>query len=244
MAGKLPLKTGNRIAASIAVGALLLSAVGAAAQQSPDRADDELPARRDTGIEKTMRDAERKRAEDKTDEKTNVSTPEARETLYQTAQCLAKASPAEAGALLKMDFRAPAYRTKMDRLFDNNRSCVKARWIRSNRLLVAGDLAEALLAGGEKKVNIRLAALAPEKVITPRTPTDAAAMCVARSDPNGVGTLFSTKVASPDEAKAAGALAFVLSRCNQTGKTISASPSGLRAMIATATYRLLEGQEG
>lgn len=244
MAVKLASKTGRIFAAVFAVGLMLSPTVIALAQQSPDRADDALPARRDTGMEKTMQDAERKRAEDKTDEKSNVSTPEARETLYQTAQCLAKASAAEARALLKMDFRAPTYRTKMDRLFDNNRSCVKARWIRSNRLLVAGDLAEALLASNTQKVNVRLAGLAPEQAVTPRTPADAAVMCVARSDPNGVGALFSTKVASADESKAASALSFVLSRCNQTGKTISASPSGLRAMLATATYRLLEGQEG
>ena len=171
------------------------------------------------------------------------TTPEARLTLFESASCLASQSAAEAGALLKLDFRKPAYRTKMDRLFDNNRSCVKARWIRSNRLLVAGDLAENLLAGGSERVNVRLAKLSPEFKITPRTRVDAVAMCVARSDPDGVAKLFATKVASPDEVQSAQTLNMALSRCNQTGKAISTSVEGLRAMVATATFRLLEGQE-
>lgn len=171
------------------------------------------------------------------------SSPEARLTLYKAASCLAKASTGEAASLLKMDFRSPTYRTKMDRLFGNNRQCITARWIRSNRLLVAGDLAESLLADSQEKVNVRLAKLPPDISIAPRTPTDAVAFCVARSDPNGVGKLFSTTVASTEEATAATALGIALNRCNQTGKAISTSPSGLRAMVATATYRLLEGQE-
>jgi hypothetical protein len=171
------------------------------------------------------------------------STPEARVTLYKAASCLAKASRGEASSLLKMDFRSPTYRAKMDRLFGNNRECITARWIKSNRLLVAGDLAENLLAGSQEKVNVRLAKLPADVTISPRTPTDAVAFCVARSDPNGVAKLFSTSVASAQEASAATALGVALNRCNQTGKAISTSPSGLRAMVATATYRLLEGQE-
>jgi hypothetical protein len=170
-------------------------------------------------------------------------TPEARMTLYKTVSCLAKASSGEAASLLKMDFRSLTYRTKMDRLFGNNPQCVKARWIRSNRLLVAGDLAENLLADSQEKVNVRLAKLPPDISITPRTPTDTIAFCVARSDPNGVGELFSSTVANKEEAMAATALGISLNRCNQTGKAMSISPAGLRAMVATATYRLLEGQE-
>lgn len=172
-----------------------------------------------------------------------TSTPEARMTLYKAASCLAKASSGEVASLLRMDFRSLTYRTKMDRLFDNNSQCIKARWIRSSRLLVAGDLAENLLADSSEKVNVRLAKLPPDVTLTPRTPTDAIAFCVARSDPNGVGKLFSSTVASKEEATAATALGIALNRCNQTGKAMSISPAGLRAMVATATYRLLEGQE-
>ena len=220
-------------------------ACSAAAQVagSPAREDDPLPARRDAGVDKMMQDAERQRAEDRTNRISDASTPEARVTLYKAATCLAKASAGEAGGILKMDFRSPTYRTKMDRLFENNRSCITARWIRSNRLLVAGDLAENLLMASPQKVNVRLAMLPPQSPAKPRTPTDAVAFCAARSDPDGVAKLFSTPVASADEASAAAALNVALSRCNQTGKAISASASGVRAMLATATYRLLEGQE-
>lgn len=219
------------------------TSVAAQVPDSPVREDDPLPARRDAGVDKMMQDAERQRVEDRTNRIADPSTPEARTTLFQAASCLAKASSGEASGLLKMDFRSPAYRTKMDRLFDNNRSCITARWIRSNRLLVAGDLAESLLTAASQKVNVRLAMLPAQSPAKPRTPTDAVAFCAARSDPDGVAKLFSTPVASADEAAAATALNLAFSRCNQTGKAISASASGLRAMLATATYRLLEGQE-
>lgn len=230
--------------ALLAVIALGVSApILAQNQTSPERADDPLPARRDTGVDKMLQDAERQRVENQTNRIADPSTPEARATLHQAASCLAKASAGEASGLLKMDFRSPAYRTKMDRLFDNNRKCVTSRWIRSNRLLVAGDLAESLLTASSQKVNVRLAMLPAQSLAKPRTPTDAVAFCAARSDPDGVAKLFSTPVASADETAAATALNLALSRCNQTGKAISASASGLRAMLATATYRLLEGQE-
>lgn len=230
--------------ALIAVIALGVAAPTLAQEQSsPERADDPLPARRDAGVDKMMQDAERQRVEDRTNRIADPSTPEARTTLYQAASCLAKASADESSGLLKMDFRSPAYRAKMDRLFDNNRKCVTARWIRSNRLLVAGDLAEVLLAASSDKVNVRLAMLPAQSPAKPRTPTDAVAFCAARSDPDGVAKLLSTPVASVEEATAATALNLALSRCNQTGKAISATAAGVRAMLATATYRLLEGQE-
>lgn len=220
-------------------------AASALAQTSPERADDDLPARRDTGIEKTMQDAERQRAADRTDQNTIISTPEARLALHEAAACLAQSSSNEARDLLKMDFRSKQYRTKMDRLFDNNRPCLRGvRYLRSNRLLVAGDLAEHLFASAPQKLNVRLAAIPTDKPSKPRTDMDRVAMCVARSDPDNVARLFGTGVATASETTASGLLTPALNACNSTGKAISVSPSGLRAMLATASFRLIEGQDG
>lgn len=169
--------------------------------------------------------------------------PEARTALVEASACVAKSSPDEAAKLLRMDFRTKSYKDKMQRLAYNNVDCFNERWMRAHGLLVAGDLAEHLLSSNSQKINVRLASLGPTVALAPRSPTDAVAICVARSDPNGVARLFSTKVVSAEETAAAQALSVAMNRCNVRGLKMSVSPAGLRAMIATATFRLLEGQE-
>ncbi len=169
--------------------------------------------------------------------------PEARNALVEASACVVKSSPGEAANLLRMDFRSKSYKDKMQRLAYNNVKCFNERWMRAHGLLVAGDLAEHLLSNSSKKINVRLASLSQTVSLTPRSPTDAVAICVARSDPNGVARLFSTKVVSSEETAAAEALSIAMNRCNVKGIKMSVSPAGLRAMVATATFRLLEGQE-
>ena len=171
------------------------------------------------------------------------STPEARLAVDRAAACLVGNSPEVAAEMLAMDFRSTAYRRKMDFLFDANRGCVKARWIKVNRLLVAGAVAEHLVERGETPLNARLVRVAPTSVATPRTPSDAAAFCVARSDPDGVAHLFATAPGSGEETAAAEALAPALGLCAQ-GRPLSVSPAGLRSMVATASFRLLAAAEG
>ena len=98
------------------------------------------------------------------------STPEARNTLAEATSCIVSASPDKSSSLLRMDFRTPAYKGKMQRLFDNNRNCFKEGWLRAHGLLVAGGLAEQLLAKSPQKTNVRLAMLAPNSTQRPRTP--------------------------------------------------------------------------
>lgn len=169
--------------------------------------------------------------------------PEARSALVEASACVVNSSPDEAANLLRMDFRSKSYKDKMQRLAYNNLECFNERWMRAHGLLVAGDLAEHLLFKNSQKINVRLASLSPTVSLTPRSPTDAVAICVARSDPNGVALLFSTKVVSAEETSAARALLIAMNRCNVKGLKMSVSPAGLRAMVATATFRLLEGQE-
>ena len=170
------------------------------------------------------------------------STPAARVVLDEAAACLVKRSPKVAAELLVMDFRTPAYRQKMGFLFDANRGCVKARWIKANRLLIAGALAEHLIEGEAQPLNARLARLSPSSPAAPRTPSDAAAFCVARSDPDGTTRLLATAPGAPEEILAAQALAPALGLC-MGGRPMSVSPAGLRSLIATASFRLLAAVE-
>jgi hypothetical protein len=171
------------------------------------------------------------------------SSLEARATLAAAASCIAKASPEATADLLTSDFRTTAYRGKMDRVVDHNRRCIKAKWIRANRLLLAGALAEELLMGDPAPLNTRLARNAAVSGATALSPSDHVVMCVARSDPDGTARLFATVPGSPEEGVAAQSLALVTSRCAEGGPKLSVSSAGLRSMLATASYRLLAAKK-
>ena len=67
-------------------------------------------------------------------------------------------------------------------------------------------------------------------------------MCLARSDSDHVAALLTSPIASEAETKAADALTPALKACSQ-GTSVVLEPYGLRAIVATASYRLLAAQE-
>ena len=73
-------------------------------------------------------------------------------------------------------------------------------------------------------------------------PTDAIAMCVARSIPDEVAALLSSEPGSEGEFVAIKAVQLVAGMCSR-GEKLEISTTGLRSIVATATYRLLAAQE-
>ena len=78
----------------------------------------------------------------------------------------------------------------------------------------------------------------------PATPsfsfTDRVAICVVRSVPGDVATLFATELNSSEESAALQSLATPMGLCAQAAqakKPLSINPAGLRAMLATAAFR-------
>ena len=164
---------------------------------------------------------------------------EAREILNAFGRCVARASAAMAEETLVMDFTSRAYRSRLRQMADNNReSCFRrAGRMRMDGLLLAGGIAEELLARDPAPLNTRLARAA----LGPATPafsvSDAIAVCVVRSVPDDVARLFATEVASEAEAEALAAVSPIVAACNRTGHPFSASHPGLRAILATAAFR-------
>lgn len=164
------------------------------------------------------------------------STPEARQEIAHVGACIANVSTEKATATLKQDFRMASYRNALRALSDNNNSCFKRRGrMRASNLLVAGAIAEGLLARGSGALGRRLAMAAARSPVATFAPSDAAAVCVVRSDPDNVAKLFASTPASPDEAKVLTPLRALLGRC--ASRPVEGSDEGLRAMLATAAFR-------
>lgn len=171
------------------------------------------------------------------------ATPEARKALAVFAQCVAASSPAKAHSALTRDFRTSSYRQELRVLAETNRDCHK---VRASMRFTAGlpfsaALAEALIHRDPTPLKSRLARAAGGNHAPTYAPSDAVAMCIARSVPDDVTALLSAPIASPAEAAAA-RLATPLRLCNRGRPWIQTDTYGLRAMVATATYRLLAAQ--
>ncbi len=223
---------------------LAFAPVAAFAQAVPGDAPD-IPAAKDNSQEEFLKDAEVERgASQQTDR-------EARLSLEAFGQCVAKASPGEAARVLAMDFTSTKYRTGLKLLADSaQKSCASKAFgrgkMRTPNLLFAGELAEALVKSDATPAAARLARAAGAPATPSYSFTDKVAICVVRSVPDQVAALFDTQRDSADEAKAIEALAVPAGLCAKAAeakKPLAINPAGLRAMLATAAFRLIKSSE-
>jgi hypothetical protein len=171
----------------------------------------------------------------------------ARVALHQFGQCVASTEPVEAARVMALDFTSTRYRTALRLLADEaNRDCGRdtigiGNEMRSGNLLMAGAIAEGLLASGPDPVNVQLVRAAAQQAET-YSPTDAVAQCLARSLPDQTGALFATVPGSAEEATAVAALQAAVPLCGQAANVrerMELSDPALRAMVATAAFRLV-----
>lgn len=177
-----------------------------------------------------------------------TQAPASRKTLARFAGCVADHDGLKVKALLLQDYTQKGFHASLDRLFRSNRDCVNQaehRSIGSGELSFSAALAEHLLKRDPIPLNVRLAKAASGKPVEAYGPTNAAALCAARSAPDDVGRLFATEPDSEAETAAASALSPVLSACARSvgSRPISATPFGMRSILATAAFRLLAAQE-
>lgn len=175
----------------------------------------------------------------------------ARAALGAFGRCVAAEEPEESARVMGLDFTTARYRTALRLLADEaRRDCAddavgSGNALRSANLLMAGVIAEGLLGRHAEPLNVRLARAAQAGVPT-YSPTDAIAQCLARSLPDQTARLFASGPASAQEAATAGELQAATPACARvTGTDIrmEASVPALRAMLATATFRLLNTGE-
>ena len=170
-------------------------------------------------------------------------SPTERAAIVEFGRCVVKESPAKAHSVLTRDFRTAEYRAGLKVLATVNETCFPQRGrMRAGGLPFAAAMAEAMLLKGEAPLNVRLARAGIGKAAPTYAPSDAVAMCVARSVPDQVAALFATPIASEAEAKAANDLGVAVKLCSPRDTALDLQPYGLRAILATASYRLLAAQ--
>lgn len=173
--------------------------------------------------------------------------PQARQTMALFAACVAEASPDKVSEVLTRDFRTTEYRNGLRNLARANEGCGKRvgmrdETLRSQNLPFAASLAEAMMARQGAPLKLRIAKAASGKEAATFAPSDKVAMCVARSTPDEVAHLLATAPGSDLETQAANQLAPAVKLCAQNLE-MQSSVTGLRSIIATATFRLLAAQE-
>ena len=180
-----------------------------------------------------------------------ASERSARLAVEAFGKCVAERHAGEAHRLLTMDFTSTGYRTGLRLLSrEAERSCARdsvgrGNAMRSANLLFAGAVAEALLESQAEALNVRLARSAGTKVES-YAPSDAVAQCLARSLPDQASALLATEPASAEEVAAARPLLDATPACARAAgiaSRVELSVSAARAMIATASYRLIATRE-
>jgi hypothetical protein len=170
-----------------------------------------------------------------------ATDPAARLELEQWASCVARKNTAEATRVLTMDFTTGAYARALRMLSQGDKSCIGFRGsLRSAGLLFAGEMAETLLESDTAPLVSRLAKAGAAEATPSYSFTDKVAICVVRSVPNDVAALFGTNRNSPEETASLNALATPMAMCAraaQAKKQLAVNPAGLRAMLATASFR-------
>jgi hypothetical protein len=169
------------------------------------------------------------------------SDPAARLELEKWAGCVARKNPGEAARVLTMDFTTNAYGRALRMLSQDDRDCIGFRGsLRSAGLLFAGEMAETLLERDTAPLVSRLAKAGTVEATPAYSFTDKVAICVVRSVPNDIAALFATSRNSAEETASLNALAQPMAMCAraaQATKPIAVNPAGLRAMLATASFR-------
>ena len=172
-----------------------------------------------------------------------VSTAEARVAMQRFGACVAQRSERLAADTLGSDFTTQTYRSRLQRLVRSNEDCFRegGRRMLSSNLLFAGAIAEALVERDSQPLNVRLARAAMQPAPRAYSPGDQIAICVVRSLPDEVGRLMATGVGEPEEAAAVAALAPALAACAPPNRRVESNDAGLRAILAIAAYRSING---
>ena len=173
-------------------------------------------------------------------------TAEARQAMTRFGACVAEESTEKVASTLVRDFRTREFRNALSNLARANEGCARRAGLRGTLrmegLPFAAALAEAMLFRDPSPLNARLAKAAIGPARPSYSPSDAIAMCVAKSTPDDVAALFATDPGSDAEEAAIVKVEQVAKLCGKDTK-LELSATGLRSIVATASYRLVAGQD-
>lgn len=161
------------------------------------------------------------------------------QALHNYAACAVKRTPAGATKMLSLDPNSDAFKRARMRFGKGHGMCEKqGDMLRTNPMLFAGNVAEALMA---KYPAGSLVSAATRKDVKPRNMVEETGICVAEAKPEDVAAIFATEPGSKDELAALNKTAALLPGCVKPGQTIKLNRPAARAIYALGAYRLLVG---
>lgn len=168
-------------------------------------------------------------------------TPRATLAVHELARCIFVAEPNRVRELLTMGPGDPRYASTFEHLVERN-ACLNYGTIAANDRVFKGSLAEfALLRDlGGSPLAARVAYDPSRPPIRTADESEIMSICVVRAAPHEVEALFGTEPSSRSETVALQAIAPVLPGCLRSGARAELDRSSLRAMLASAAFRLAD----
>ena len=156
------------------------------------------------------------------------------------AQCVVDQQPDAAANLLAMDYREKAYEQALRKLAQRRDRCIGFyREARFNGVIFAGAMAEQLIARERTDVASAIAFDPARPALQSRGASETLAMCLALEQPTAVAGLLGTQPASAAEDAAFATVVAAVPACLPAGQPLRANRAGLRAILATASYRII-----
>lgn len=168
-------------------------------------------------------------------------TPRAALAVHELARCVFLAEPNRVRTLLTMRQADSRYASTFQHLVERN-ACLAAGTLSTNNRIFKGALAEFALfrdLGGEPLA----AHVGDDPALPPIRTSDESeimSICVVRARPEQVEALFQTEPSSRSETAALQAIAPTLPGCLRRGARAELDRSSLRAMLASAAFRLAD----
>lgn len=162
--------------------------------------------------------------------------------LHEFSRCAAHRWEGRARAILAMDYRTEAYRTRIHRFARDQWRCFPNGLLRFGQMLFAGGMAEALLrerlAGGDLAAGVAYDPARPP--LQARDQSELMSLCTVRAAPARVAALLRTEAASEPETDALRDLIPQMRECLGGGRSVRVNRVGMRSILALAAYRLAE----
>lgn len=162
--------------------------------------------------------------------------------LHDFAHCVVgRAGTRASAALLDMDYESPAYSKALRNLATGHGQCLSANSrMEFNGSLLAGAMAEILLAREPGGYVSRLGHDPSEPPFQARDEGELTGMCIARAEPAKVAALLGTEATSEAETRAIRDLGPALVACVKAGRPAHFNRPGLRALLALSAYHLVQ----
>lgn len=162
--------------------------------------------------------------------------------LHRFSRCVAGEKPAEARAILASGYRSDDSGGPLRRIASEGLKCAPVGRLSVSGILFAGAMAEALVHQRIRDHDLA-ALLAAASVGRPplaaRDETEVMSLCVVQEAPAEVTALFDSEAGSEREAIRLRALMPRLNACLARNLRLVTNPSGIRASLALAAWRLI-----